>query len=100
MTIDLDALDPTVNHNRPVAAKGVGRPPRPRSLEGLVLGLLDNRKEQGELILKTFGEVLSERYGVKKVVFERKSHYSKNAPGDLIESMVKAVDVAVVALGG
>jgi hypothetical protein len=33
-------------------------------------------------------------------VFQRKGHYSKNAPDDLIDAMTKEIDVAVVALGG
>jgi len=73
---------------------------RPPDLSGKVVGLLDNTKEQADLILKTLGDALRERYDVKSVVIRRKEHYSVPAPDDLIEEMAKEVDVAIAALGG
>ena len=73
---------------------------RPDTLAGKVLGLLDNTKEQGDVILETLAAALCERYGVARVVTRRKLHYSKQAPDSLIAELAQEVDVAVAALGG
>ncbi|OGA37861.1 MAG: hypothetical protein A3G24_08590 [Betaproteobacteria bacterium RIFCSPLOWO2_12_FULL_62_13] len=73
---------------------------RPLDLAGKVVGLLDNRKEQADVILQTVGEVLRERYGVARVVIRRKEHHSKPATGALIDEMAREVNVAIAALGG
>ena len=74
--------------------------PRPDDLAGKVLGLLDNTKEQGALILETLGAVLRERYGVARVVLLAKEHYSKPATCALIDGMAAEVDIAIAAVGG
>lgn len=73
---------------------------RPPSLAGKVLGLLDNTKEQGDIILETMGAALRSRYGIARVVVRRKDHYSKAAPDSLIAEMAREVQVAIAALGG
>ena len=87
----------------PTAAGGkekVSMASRPKDLAGKVLGLLDNTKEQADVILKTIGDALRERYGVAKVVIHRKEIFSKPAADELINEMAKEVQVAVAALGG
>jgi hypothetical protein len=69
-------------------------------LAGKVVGLLDNTKEQGELILRTLGEALRERHGIARVVIRRKEHYSKPAADALIAEMAQEVQVAIAAVGG
>ena len=99
MTDNTEALgfiDPTAGSGR----KRIPLAPRPADLAGKVVGLLDNTKEQGTLILETIGNALRERYGVARVVIKRKEHYSKPATDALIDEMVREVDVAVAALGG
>ena len=93
---DLPFIDPTAGTGRakvPLAA-------RPMDLAGKVVGLLDNTKEQGTLILETVGEALRSRYGVSRVVLVAKEHYSKPAKDDLIEGLSKEVQVAIAAVGG
>lgn len=100
MAIDLDAIDPTADPSLGLAAAKVASAPRPVDLAGKVVALLDNRKEQGELILRTLGEALQQRFGVARVIFGQKGHYSKPAPGTLIDELAQEADVAIVALGG
>ena len=92
----LGFVDPTLperkNRIKPAA--------RPADLAGKVIGLLDNRKEQGDVILQVVGEVLRERYGVARIVSRRKEHHSKPAAAALIDEMAREVQVAVAALGG
>ena len=74
--------------------------PRPTDLSGKVVGLLDNTKEQADIILQTVGEALCERYGVEALIIRRKEHYSKPAAAEIIEEMAGQVDVAIAGLGG
>ena len=73
---------------------------RPSDLSGKVVGLLDNTKEQADIILQMIGNALCERYGVERVMIRRKEHYSKPAPDEMINEMAKEVDVAIAGLGG
>ena len=92
----LGFIDPTAGTGR----KKIPLAPRPADLAGKVVGLLDNTKEQGTLILETLGAALIEKYGVARVVLRRKAHYSKPATDALLDDMAKEVDVAIAALGG
>jgi hypothetical protein len=96
MTTDFGFIDPTAGGSRAKIALA----PRPMDLAGKVVGLLDNTKEQADVILETIGQVLRERYGVAKVVIRRKEAFSKPATEALLNEMAKEVQVAAAALGG
>jgi hypothetical protein len=89
-------IDPTAGGGKAKIALA----PRPMDLAGKVVGLLDNTKEQGELILQTIGEALRERHGVARVVLRKKEHYSKPATSALIDELAQEVQVAIAAVGG
>jgi hypothetical protein len=93
---ELPWIDPTAGGGKAKIATA----PRPMDLAGKVVGLLDNTKEQGELILETLGNALRERHGVARIVIRRKEHYSKPATAALIDEMAKEVEVAIAAVGG
>lgn len=93
---NLGFVDPTAGSRREAIAPAS----RPSDLSGKVVGLLDNTKEQADIILQTIGDALRERYDVKKVVMRRKEHYSKPATDEMIQEMADEVDVAIAALGG
>ena len=96
MSENLGFIDPTLESGKVKLAMA----PRAPSLAGKVVGLLDNTKEQADLILETVGEALRERYGVARVVLRRKEMFSKPATEALVNEMAKEVQVAVAALGG
>jgi len=73
---------------------------RPVDLSGKVVGLLDNTKEQADIILQTVGVALCERFGVERLVIRRKEHYSKPATLEIINEMADQVDVTIAGLGG
>jgi hypothetical protein len=93
---DLPWIDPTAGSGKAKVALA----PRPMDLAGKVVGLLDNTKEQGDIILQTVADALRERHGVARVVIRRKEHYSKPATSALIDEMAKEVQLAVAAVGG
>ena len=96
MTSNLPFIDPTAAGSRAKIALA----PRPMDLAGKVVGLLDNTKEQADIILETVADALRSRYGVAKVIIRRKEYYSKPATEDLINEMANEVHVAAAALGG
>jgi urease gamma subunit len=96
MTSNLPFIDPTAGGSRAKIALA----PRPIDLAGKTIGLLDNTKEQADVILETVADVLRERYGVAKVIIRRKEFFSKPATEALINEMAKEVQVAAAALGG
>ncbi|HEY0335882.1 MAG TPA: hypothetical protein VGC70_00970 [Burkholderiales bacterium] len=93
---DLPFIDPT----RSGGKTKLDRAPRPMDLAGKVVGLLDNTKEQADIILETVARALRERYGVADVIIRRKEYYSKPATAQLINDMANKVQVAVAAVGG
>ena len=96
MANNLPFIDPTAGGGKARIALA----PRPMDLAGKTVGLLDNTKEQGDVILQTVAAALKERYGVARVVIRRKEHYSKPATAELIAEMAREVQVAVAAVGG
>ena len=83
-------IDPEVERPKRVAA---GR----QTLDGKVLGLLDNRKGNADRLLLRIGERLGERYGLKDIVYLTKPIFSRPAPEDQI-AQLKECDVVLTAL--
>lgn len=96
MTDNLGFIDPTVGGSRATIA--LAR--RPMDLAGKVVGLLDNTKEQADVILETVADVLRSRYRVAKVIIRRKEAFSRPATEALLNEMANEVQVAAAALGG
>jgi len=89
-------VDPTAGGNKariPLAQ-------RPLDLVGKVVGLIDNTKEQADVILETIAHELRSRYGVKEVIIERKEAFSRPATPAQLDAMAKRVQVAAAAVGG
>ena len=96
MSNDLPFIDPT----RGGTKLKLDRAPRPMDLAGKVVGMVDNNKEQGDVILAAFGQALRERFGVADVIIRRKPYFSKPATAELIDELAAKVDVAIAAVGG
>ena len=74
--------------------------PRPMDLRGKVVGIIDNTKEQADVIASAIADGLREQYGVAKVIIRKKPYYSRPAPAELIDELANEVDVAAAAVGG
>jgi hypothetical protein len=96
MPNDLPFIDPTRGGTKTQLA----RAQRPIDLAGKIVGLLDNTKEQADIILETVADTLRKRYGVAETIMRRKEYYSKPAAPQLIDEMSKRVQVAIAAVGG
>jgi hypothetical protein len=72
-------------------------PPLP-SLDGAVIGLLDNAKIGAARFLDHLGTLLRERHGVRELVRHRKPDTSRPAPAAMLRALA-AADAVVSAVG-
>jgi hypothetical protein len=89
-------VDPTAGGNKATIALAA----RPIDLVGKVVGLIDNTKEQADIILEAMAQALIDRYGVRDVIIERKEAFSKPARAEQLDAMARRVQVAAAAVGG
>ena len=85
----------------PCGSRREGRPAtagRPRTLEGLQFGILDNSKTNAAVLLEHSAALLSER-GAKLTVSARKEIWGLPAPLEVIESLVHC-EAVIAAHGG
>ena len=72
--------------------------PRVPTLDGLVLGLLDNNKWNAQRLLRQMEVDLRARFKIKDVIYLRKPYFSRPAFPEMIEQMATGADVVVTAL--
>jgi hypothetical protein len=72
--------------------------PRPRTLEGKVITLLDISKAKGEHLLDRLEELLRERERPRAIVRQRKPTFARPAPDPLRQEILDGSDVVVEAL--
>jgi hypothetical protein len=89
-------LDPTGGGDR---GANTSLAPRPQSLKGLVVGLLDNAKPNGSVILRAIGRELQERYGVREARMFQKGYFGTPVEESVIQQMLHNCDFAVAAIG-
>ena len=67
-------------------------------LEGKVVGLLENRKYHADTFMQELEQTLLNDYGVKKVIYNRKSTYSAAHPDDKLEALLRECDAIIHAI--
>ncbi|MCI0548598.1 MAG: hypothetical protein L0027_15100 [Candidatus Rokubacteria bacterium] len=72
--------------------------PRPSSLDGKVITLLDISKAKGDHLLDRLEELLRERVNARAVVRRKKPTFARPAPDELRREIVAETDVLVEAL--
>ena len=89
-------LDPTGDSERDT---NTNLAPRPQSLTGLTVGLLDNAKPNGAVILRAIGRELKDRYGVREIRMFRKGYFGTPVEESVVQQMLHNCDFAVAAIG-
>ncbi len=89
-------LDPTGDSGRDT---NTALAPRPQSLKGLTVGLLDNTKPNGAVILRAVGRELQERYGVREIRMFQKGYFGTPVEESVVNQMLHNCDFAVAAIG-
>ena len=73
--------------------------PRPRKLEGLRLGLVENTKINSAVILQKIADQLSTKYGMQMVYMDRKISPSKSLSEEAIRTFQGGVDFVLTGIG-
>jgi hypothetical protein len=89
-------LDPTGAGDR---GTNTALAPRPAMLKGLTVGLLDNTKPNGAVILRAVGRELQNRYGVREVRMFQKGYFGTPVEESVIQRMLHNCDFAIAAIG-
>jgi hypothetical protein len=83
----------------PAAATKIPSLPRFTSLNGKVVGVLDNSKPNADKLAERLAELLKERYGVANVVTRRKLTAQQGAPKEYLDELVARTDFVLAGLG-
>lgn len=89
-------LDPTGDSDR---STNTTLSARPQALRGLVVGLLDNTKPNGAVILRAVGRELQEKYGVREIRMFQKGYFGTPVEESVVQQMLHNCDFAVAAIG-
>lgn len=73
--------------------------PRLATLKGKTVGLLDNRKGNGDRLLAHIGTLLQERYGVEATHSTTKFVYARRATEEILDDLAANSDFVVTAIG-
>jgi hypothetical protein len=79
------------------AAEAGAAAPRLDTLAGKTIALLDISKPGGSYLLDRIESVLTQKFGVSKIIREQKPTYTKPAPASLLEKL-RGVDAVIEAL--
>ena len=73
--------------------------PRPTSLQGKKVGLVENTKFNSDKLLLKIGKILQEDYGVQGVMLRRKRSSGVPAHEEIIRDILAECDAVVAGVG-
>ena len=91
----MEILDPTAE----AAPQSIAYAPRPASLEGKRVGLIENTKFNSDRLLAKIGDMLKAEYGAAETRMWRKHNSSVPAHAEIIEELKTSCDVMVAGIG-
>lgn len=91
----MELLDPTVERT----PQQITWAPRPASLEGLRVALVENTKFNSDRLLLKIGDLLVREYGAAGTRLFRKRNASVPVHPELIEEIRRTADVMVAGIG-
>ena len=90
-----ELFDPTVS----AVEEAFGYAPRPASLEGLKVGLVENTKFNSETLLRKVAERLDERYRIKMAHLDHKQSSSHSVTEEAIAALKAKTDFVMAGIG-
>jgi hypothetical protein len=90
-----EILDPTVEPRR----QPLTFVPRPDSLAGKRIGLVENTKYNSDKLLVKIGDILVKEYGAAETKMWRKHNAGVPAHDEIIDEARRGVDVVVAGVG-
>jgi hypothetical protein len=94
MTIQI--FDPTIE---PKKGRHIDYAPRPKSLAGLRVGLVDNSKHNSDQLLMRIAGLLEREHGVKAHVMRRKKSAGIPPSPEIVEEFKAGCDIVVAGVG-
>ena len=91
----IELLDPT----REIGSGEMNYAPRPDSLRGKRVGLIENTKYNSDRVLEFIGEILREEYGVESTKMYHKRYSSVPAHEEIIRDLTKNCDLMIAGVG-
>ena len=91
----MEILDPTSE----AATQTIAYVPRPGSLQGKRIGLIENTKFNSDRLLQKIGDILKEDYGAAETRMWRKRNSSVPAHEEIIEELRQTCDVMLAGIG-
>jgi len=91
----IELLDPTTE----AAPQTLPFVARPRSLQGLRVGLIENTKFNSDRLLQKIGDLLKAEYGVAETRMWRKQNSSVPADGSIVAELRATCDLMVAGIG-
>ena len=73
--------------------------PRPGTLEGATLGILENNKEFSDWVLDRVRDCLRASFGIAEVVQRRKHHLAQAAAPEILEELNARCDAVLLGVG-
>ena len=93
--MSVELLDPTTE----VMGRRINYAPRPKSLNGLRVGLIDNTKHNSDQLLMRIAGILEKEHGTKSHVIRRKKSSGAAPHAEILEDYKGNVDVIVAGVG-
>jgi hypothetical protein len=90
---ELGIVDPTDRQIRERKAA-----PNLVDLRGKRLGLLENKKDNANLLLQRIGDQLKERYGLAEVIYKAKFIFSMVADPHILDELADRCDFVITAI--
>jgi hypothetical protein len=91
----IEILDPTT----PAARQAIAYAPRPTSLQGKRVALIENTKFNSDRLLQKIGEIMVRDYGAAATRMWRKRNSSVPAHEEIIAEVRRTCDVMVAGVG-
>lgn len=90
-----ELLDPTIEQPK----QAISYVPRPASLEGKRVALIENTKFNSDRLLQKIGDILVKEYGAAGTRMWRKRNSSVPAHDEIVEEVRKTSDLMVAGIG-
>jgi hypothetical protein len=91
----IEVLDPTVE----ISTQPLKFVPRPGSLAGRRVGLVENTKFNSDQLLRRIGDILVAEYGASDARMWRKHNASVPAHDEIVQELRATCDVMVAGIG-
>ncbi|MCC7486047.1 MAG: hypothetical protein IT529_13825 [Burkholderiales bacterium] len=91
----IQIFDPTTE----ATARRIAYAPRPSSLAGLRVGLIDNTKHNSDQLLLRIASILEREHGVKAHLIRRKKSAGAAPHAEIVDEVKSACDFVVAGVG-